>query len=334
MYYEWDHASALQTYEGLDHSSTMHHRFHTAMYRVLLAGAVLTRPYLEPMFLASTQGPPGLLERCRLPDCQWSSHAANADLEYLERFPVYNLEANMETWEPAFGHLAQWLLDDMKTTAVRVESGGSYNSMLGRFTPEERGWLQEVMFFLAAYEHMIDKLFNKFIKDPDDENLEARDFLPPPFPGSVRHASIAMFGIFRPETVSMPSIIQDASRCYLINHPLGHEPGSGEAAVLPPLSPWTVDNALVLDRLWGESGRPNMRDGCPSPQPALRFVEFMLRKFFGVGIRHEVFDPGNRHLDYYVYGFLLSDSLFEDRSVMEMGLLDEYKEPSLSFQYQ
>ena len=82
-------------------------RFHCAIYRVLFAGAILTREYLEPLFLAPIQGPPGFLHRFFASMSGRETHELNGltqkDMEYLERFPVYDLEAGQEKWEPAFG---------------------------------------------------------------------------------------------------------------------------------------------------------------------------------------------------------------------------------------
>lgn len=291
------------------------------MYRVLFAGAILTREYLEPLFLAPIQGPPGFLLRFFASMSGRETHELNGltqkDMEYLERFPVYDLEAGQEKWEPAFGDLASWLLDDIEATFINVEPAKRPRLGMGA---EELGRLQEVAFFLAAYDHIMDKLFNQFHPSSGgDDDVSISDMIPPPFPGRVRKVSIAMFGIFRPEEVSTPERVEDSSTCYLVNKPLVREeqqtPTSQDDDCL---SPWTADTRLVLEILHKQSGRPNLRNGLPSPPPALRFIEFVLAKFFKVRFVDGVFDEDTRHgrTETYEYGFLEDLDLFRDRSII------------------
>lgn len=322
-----------------DDPAVMRECLHTSIYRVLLAGAVLTRPYLEPMFLA----PPDLLYRLHRPTSSEPWLSAK-DLKYLERFPVYRLEATDEEWEPVFGDLAQWLVDDAKTTATPLEfpprlfSQRSYDTPRGLLTPEDRGCLQEVVFFLAAYEHMFDKFFNerpKYADDPENEEMDEDLLIPPPFPGDVRDVSTAMFGMFRPEKVSTPAKVEDASRSCLLNYPLGHYPRDN--SVLPKVSPWNTDVRGLLTCIRDFSGRPNHRNGSPSPPPWLRFVEFVMRKFFDVGLRDDLFQSDHHWYVYnYTGAFLNCPVLFRDCCLtswwdVTSAILSPYQTPALSF---
>lgn len=320
-----------------DDPTIMRERLHTSIYRVLFAGAVLTRPYLEPMFLA----PPDLLYRLHRPTSSEPWLSAK-DLKYLEQFPVYRLEATDEEWEPVFGDLARWLVDDAKNTATPLEFAPhlygpreSSKTPRGLLTPEDRGCLQEVVFFLAAYEHMIDKFFNQSPKDASDAEMDEDLLIPPPFPGDVRDVSTAMFGMFRPEKVSTPAKVEDASRSCLLNYPLGHFPRDN--SVLPKVSPWNTD---VRGLLWGIhacSGRPNHRNGSPSPPPCLRFVEFVMRKFFDVGLRGDLFEQDYHWYMYnYKGAFLSCPLLFRDRCLISRwdvasAILAPYQTPALSY---
>jgi hypothetical protein len=322
--------------------ATMRDRFHISMYRVLLAGAVLTRPYLEPWFLAPAEGPPDLLHRCQRPDLESGEIPMFAeDVEYLERFPAYRLEASVDEWEPVFGDLAQWLVDDVKNTATplkfeppRVSRAPRVRRPLDHLTPDDRGCLEEVLAFLAAYEHMIDKFFNEYIKDASDEEMDESLLVVPPFPGDVRDVSTAMFGLFRPEKVSIPAKVEDASRSFLVNFPLGHYPRDN--SVLPEVSPWNTDVRSLLIWMQARSGRPNRRNDNPSPPPWLRFVEFVMRKFFHVGFKDNLFDEENRyHMENYKLELLSCPDLFGPNFLrywnVESAVLARYQTPALSY---
>ena len=331
--HSWDTPSGLS--DGERHR--MVSRFHCAMYRVLFAGAILTREYLEPLFFAPIQGPPGFLHRFFTSMRGQETHELNGltqkDMEYLERFPVYDLEAGQEKWEPAFGDLASWLLDDIEATFTNVEPAKRPRLGMGA---EELGRLQEVAFFLAAYDHIMDKLFNEFHPSTGgDEDVSISDMIPPPFPGRVRKVSIAMFGVFRPEEVSTPERVEDSSTCYLVNEPLVREEQQTPTSQDDCLSPWTADTRWVLEILHKQSGRPNLRNGLPSPPPALRFIEFVLAKFFKVRFVDGVFDEDTRHgrTETYEYGFLEDLNLFRDRSIIltRSWLFAEDRAPSLGY---
>ncbi|KAM7183721.1 hypothetical protein V8F33_013413 [Rhypophila sp. PSN 637] len=341
MYRHWDHdgnklpSRSLHEWEYPLEWETMRDHFHTAMYRVLYVGAVLTRSYLEPLLLAPTEGPPDLLRRLNSfgdQDGGWRSD----DLRYFGRFSIYDFEASDDKWEPVFGALARFLLNDIKTTAKATlyEITVDRKSPSRKLSTGEGGWLKETIYFLAAYEHMNDKLFNNHVKDPDDENLWEQDLVPPPFPDDVREVSIAMFGRFRPERISMPAKVQDASRCYLVNFPLGHYPRDN--IVLPKVSPWNTDINALLHGLWSSSGCPNRRDDWTSPPPGLRFLEFFMRKFLHVGFRLDLFGSDHKHLNEdYIQWFLSENALFGDNIFSGwyqlQSILELYHTPTLSY---
>ncbi len=315
----------------------MRDRFHIGMYRALLAGAVLTREYLEPLFLASEQGPPGFLGRF------WNGlgedenaellSLTQADVEYLVRFPVYDLEAGQEKWEPAFGELARWLLDDIETTFTTV----SPRSLSGeaKLDAEQVGRLQEVTFFLAAAEHLMDKLFHKVICLPPDEDPADEDDVPPPFPGRVRKVTVAAFGIFLLEEVTMPEKVEDASNCFLVNEPPVREQDGQVGVDCQTPTPWTADVRWVLQILHKQAGFPNLRNGYPSPPPGLRFLDFVLAKFFGARFECAggsfATDTKYYMMDYTI-GFLTSFNLFRDHSITHTTwFFAEDRAPSLSY---
>lgn len=83
---------------------------------MFLCGAALSPAYIEPFFLTDSEGPPGFLNRMN--NLGWGGRFTVEDVHYLERFPVYHLEADLEKWEPVFRHLAEWLLEDTKKSLV------------------------------------------------------------------------------------------------------------------------------------------------------------------------------------------------------------------------
>jgi len=281
----------------------MRSRFHCAIYRVLFVGAILTREYLKPLFLGTIHGPPGFLSRVTAlgRDEAQDVGLTEEDIAYLEQFPVYDLEAGQEKWEPVFGDLASWLLDDIENTFTDIPTSQLPTRGMDA---KELGRLQETTFFLAAHAHIVDKLFHKYDFYPGYD-----DRTPPPFPGRVRKVSVALLGIFRPEEVSMPELVEDSSDCCLINELLVPQEQP---------TPWTAEIQSVLDILHFQSGGLKLRNGFPSPPPALRFVDFILAKFFKTRFKDDLFyqESPRYYLEQYQFRFLQDPYLFRDCSLM------------------
>ncbi|KAG7284999.1 hypothetical protein NEMBOFW57_009617 [Staphylotrichum longicolle] len=240
----------------------MRSRFHYAIYRVLLVGAILTREYVEPLFLGIINGPPGFLSRVTAIGQDEAQDElvglTQEDIAYLEQFPIYDLEAGQE----------------------------------------------ESHSFLAAHAHIVDKLFHKYEFYPGYDNRT-----PPPFPGRTRKVSVALLGIFRPEEVSMPELVEDSSNCYLMNELLVPK---------EQLTPWAAEIKSVLDVLYFQSGGLELRNGFPSPPPALRFIDFILAKCFRARFKDDLFyqESARYYLEQYQFRFLQDPYLFRDRSLM------------------
>ena len=309
-------------------------RFHCAVYRVLFAGVVLAPAYLEPLFLAPMEGPPGFLRRLadlRVDEAQDFDGLIQADIEYLERFPVYDLEAGQQMWEPAFGDLASRLLDDIEKTSTKTEPTKSSPQNIG---VEEVARLQEITFFLAAYHHIMDKLFYKFRFHPADAFDIEIEIGPPHIPGRRRKVTIVMLGMFRPEVVSMPEMVEHSSGCYLVNEPLVLKKqwtsANRDVKVADYVSPWAVDIRWVLEIVHKQSGRPNLRNGYPSPPPPLRFIEFVLAKDFKTKFKDGLFDRESPayYKQNYLSGFLENANLFRDASIRFTTWLFAENEPS------
>lgn len=329
----------------------MSRRFHCAVYRVLFAGAVLAPAYLEPLFLAPAEGPPGFLRRLsdlRVDLAQNLDGLIQADIEYLERFPVYDLEAGQEMWEPAFGHLASRLFDDIENIFAKTETEEASKYSLQNISAGELARLQEITFFLAAYQHIMDKLFNTTRFQPLHPAADVFDIdidisymgplLPPYIPGGKRKVTIVMFGMFRPEVVLMPETVEHSSRCYLVNEPLVPKeqwaPANQDGQVADYVSPCAVDIRWVLEIVHKRSGRPNLRNRCPSPPPPLRFIEFVLAKEFKTKFKDGLFDRVSSayYKQNYLVGFLENANLFRDDSIrFTTWLFAENEPPTLGY---
>jgi hypothetical protein len=76
--------------------------FYRAIYRLLLAGAVLARPYMAPLFQAREEGKEGFFGRYGLEDYTqkyWEKIDISEDgpprpedVAYIRQFPVYNYD--------------------------------------------------------------------------------------------------------------------------------------------------------------------------------------------------------------------------------------------------
>ncbi|KAK1749896.1 hypothetical protein QBC47DRAFT_426538 [Echria macrotheca] len=306
-----------------DERTRMRDRFHQAMYRVLTCGAALARVYLEPFFLAAAEGPPGFLRRMN--DLSWDrcglpGHFTDDDVDYLRRFPAYDIEAaDQRTWEPVFGHLANWLMADIETTPTAPVPPPGWRWLRGgasapSFPLDKLEILQDITSIVAAHEITLDRYFQRYLYSPGDEDLCEEDRIPPPFPGAVRKIPAVMFGIFRPEEISVPDRVADASRCYLVTRPLPPKKkdkkdvpqscdildssGGTEAAAAAP-SPWAADVTKVLDLLDQRPRRGGPAWQWPLPPPALRFFQFLLRKNFNLVFNERLFDRDINQLDFY-----------------------------------
>ncbi|KAN0102797.1 hypothetical protein V8E51_011110 [Hyaloscypha variabilis] len=157
--------------------------FYRAMYRLLLAGAVLARAYMAPLFRAKEEGgKDGFFARVGLEDYAhkyWDKidpsedgPPREEDVAYIRQFPVYNYDvidwSEIGLWrnreyETCFGPFASWIVEDGRKSAVR-----------------------ELILLLVVYDH-----FN------------------------YKTVSIMRFGVFQIEQVTMPAVVKDLINEYL-----------------------------------------------------------------------------------------------------------------------
>ena len=168
--------------EDSDESSMLifRDRFHRAMYRVFLAGAVLHRAYNEPFDLAKSRKNVNdeAFLKFSTGKRDWDVEKESSmirypmrteDIEYLRKFAVYNFDAEDdsdkgrwrdEMYEAIFGPLAKYVVDDGEPRGIQkakefkemnyeFEEGEYEESPFG---PGVDGSAEEIMILIGAYE--------------------------------------------------------------------------------------------------------------------------------------------------------------------------------------
>ncbi len=107
----------------------------------------------------------------------------------------------------------------------------------------------------------------------------------------------------------MPVAVEDSAACYLVNERL---------AFPEQPTPWAAEINCLLGTMYEHTDGETLRNGFPAPPPALRFVDFVLAKFFKLRFKDDLFDTDSpRHgLMQYHQGFLQNSGLFGDHSII------------------
>jgi len=272
-------------------------RFSRAVYLLLLAGAVFSRVYHEPLALASQDGPRDLLanffrqEALRYVPPEWTAQHPEilqlqkfrpCDMEYLERFAPYRFLLDGHNEERvAFGPFADWLAKE----AERLE-GREIRQIGSRHPDVEWGVLREILAVLYVNE----QLCMQMEKLTSLTNLDLDGFHKP----SGRKVSLIRWGTFQPESIRTPKTVADSPDSFftLCLPDLDSEQlpivigGRGDTPHLPL---YIVDMRRLLSMMYKASGRPNQRDGWPAPLPRLQIFEFLLRELCGRQFHSDAF---------------------------------------------
>ncbi|KAK5657211.1 hypothetical protein OQA88_3269 [Cercophora sp. LCS_1] len=265
-----------------EHQKRAQLRFHRATYRALLAGAVLCRRFLEPLFLAPTDGPKDFLVPHFEPENRGYpvEPLTPEDMSYFKRFAVYNPDASMEDLEPSFGPLARFLLDDiqMHSDSDHVKVTPNRAKLFGTKEPldsRQLSCLQDIVGFIFGFQEISEKSF-KLGYDDNEENIYY-GLVVPQIPQRARKVFVVQFGIFRPGRIYLPANVEDSSRCYLLTQRLDSSITSVPRA--------GCDIAGILDEIPDATGQtPSNMDPLYRLSPLLRFPQFMLRAFYGLDI--------------------------------------------------
>lgn len=208
--------------------------FFRTMYRLLLAGAVLARAYVGPVFQARQEGN-ARFYKVWGDDQWWSEELDNlsleaqdpvpkdADMAYIRKYPVYNFDvidsSEIGQWrdreyEACFGPFATWIVEDGRRTWQNTSD--DMNEALPDWAEKrsDTGAVQELMLSLVAYEH-----FNHCFQSNLGRSGSSSSYQSPK-QGS-RTVSIVRFGVFQVEEVTFPTAIEELKDAPLLaqSHP-------------------------------------------------------------------------------------------------------------------
>jgi hypothetical protein len=281
-------------------------RFYRAMYRVLLAGAVLARAYMAPLFRAREERKKGFFARCGLEDyvqIHWEETDPNyvdasedgppreEDIAYIRQFPVYNYDVpdwsqigvwRNQEYETCFGPFASWIVEDGRKRQQSEPQDPNDIEPDWAENPADVGAVRELMLLMVAYDHFNSKFENQtWLRRPGVAYMQK--------PGHLlgnRTVSVVRLGIFQIEEVTMPAAFEDLTRGHLFAdyHP-ALKGSEGEDI------PWQFDAwSVVVGRLdhRRRNVRTNEREN-PGPPAMLEMWHFALRHYLNLGFKSGTF---------------------------------------------
>jgi len=255
-------------------------RFFRAMYRLIVAAAVVFRAYNEPFFMAEKY------KRPPFHSVPWKDHQGNVlkhavrlttgDVEYLRRFPIYNFddvsdESKIGQWrsreyEKIFGPFADWIVADARALGVQENIRPWTNHDDIFLDSAGTGAIQEAVLLVAAF-----------------EEIGGNHFRPPePIPDITRErkATTILFGDFQLAEVTTPALVKNAKNFPLVPEPLTLG-GKDVKNVSEPSKEMLPPQPHLLDVLWeltNKSTRPNIHDGFLAPPPIYDLFVFVFRR--------------------------------------------------------
>ena len=294
---------------GAEHATIDSFRdvFYRAMYRVLLAGAVLARAYMAPLFRAREEDNRGFFARFGIDDylnihweetdpqyidsSEYGGPPREEDVAYIRQFPVYNYDvpdwSEIGEWrnreyETCFGPFASWIVEDGRKRQQNMPQDPKDTEPDWVENPADVGAVRELMLLMVAYDHFNSKFENyTWTTRPGvawsqkTENLLGN-----------RTVSIVRLGIFQIEEVTMPASFEDLRKGHLFTdfHP-ALKGSLGEDI------PWQFDIwMLVVGRLDYEKRNGRMWDReNPGPPAMLELWHFALRHYLHLGFRSKTF---------------------------------------------
>ncbi|KAF7126020.1 hypothetical protein CNMCM5793_002379 [Aspergillus hiratsukae] len=262
-------------------------RFHSSIYRVLLAGAVLYRAYQEPMYLAAHWGLPNFLEKYveELGSDDISSEPVGInELDYLTSFAPYNL-GDSGSVHGDFKTLAEFLVQQGKKRAHQQELHPQTTEILPHFlTPRGLSSSEAAVLFielgqmLFALEVLVGIQDRKsIIVNGNGSKEHGRSGIAPDLPHNpARTAPVVLFGNFFLEYISTPAVAANAVDSHLVATPVGHplqaRPGIGFQHI----------NQFLYD-LHKMAGRGNrFASQIPAPYPHHKVFEYMFGEYLGL----------------------------------------------------
>ena len=318
-------------------------RFHAAFYTSVLMGAVLARAYNEPFFPNHITGRDTKSEQCRgkiLDKLKVNGRNIEPgrgrprlrldteEVEYLTRFPVYDLGGDLEAKRSVFEPFTRWLVETrleelhLEPRQTRfVLNKAKLLSLTGRDGqgPEMTNWpgpetwgrksswsnykAGEVLWVVMQTLHLFEFLCCAGFENEqhatgqgrhlDICNCPDRNYAPSKGPT----ANVVLFGVFRGEKVSTPKKSSLSKK------------GSLRASVLAlPEELNFIDIPEVLEVLYLESS-PNLTSSGPATPPPLQFYEFLLWDKFDMMFGLRVFGEHDGAFQDY-FGFVSRATIF------------------------
>jgi hypothetical protein len=190
--------------------------FFRAIYRLLLAGAVLARAYMAPVFQAREEGNARFF-RVWGHDYYWSEdmdqlddpdpYPKEADYAYIRQYPAYNFDvldwSKIGQWrnreyETCFGPFASWIIEDGRMREQNKPRDLNDTKPDWAENRVDVGAVRELMLLLVAYDH-----FNDCFQHYDGIS---HSYLQKQ---GNRTVSIVRFGFFKVEEITMPAAAKD-----------------------------------------------------------------------------------------------------------------------------
>ncbi|KAL4939591.1 hypothetical protein BDV06DRAFT_230916 [Aspergillus oleicola] len=282
--------------------------YHRAVYRYLTAGAVLCHAYYEPLvserrprgFLSSLTG---ILEgisgrsRDRNSESEYPAWYTEEEKRYLSTIPIYDSQA-YEKWGPSFAALEELFVQESRKRCNNHPSPpykpskeeGLGNTLYRAFASKAKNPFSldtshsETLFSdLLGLLHLIDGDIRSLILLPGDTPVENTSH-------PISHSlSVFLFGSFTLMDVRIRKSTNPLS---------SHIETVGAFASPSPLLTSTSQLSFPsmhnhLKKIHDSSGIPNCYFGDPllkTPPPPSFFIEYMLRRYFGLRFAVDMFD--------------------------------------------
>lgn len=272
--------------------------FYRAMYRLLLAGAVLARVYMAPLFQEREQGGKGVFFMrfgTEYGTMYWDetigdsedTYPTEADIAYLRQFPVYNFDvadsSEIGQWrnrehETCFGEFASWIIGDGR---AREEADPQSPEDVEPEWAESRadiGAVRELMLLLVAYDH-----FNVQFENDLRKRSRGGPYMQK---AGNRTVTIVRFGYFQVEEITMPAAVEDLTDTYLYAEYHPALEGSAGEDVPYQFDVWYA--MRVLEENMRDSGVMYNREN-PGPPPMLELWHFALRRYLNLEFKSGAF---------------------------------------------
>ncbi|KAH1503414.1 hypothetical protein KXW56_002427 [Aspergillus fumigatus] len=270
-------------------------RFHSSIYRVLLAGAILSRAYQEPMYFAAEWGLPNFLEKYveALASGGMSGEPVGGDeLDYLVTFAPYNLGESGRI-HGSFRALGEFFVQQGKTRAHQSNLHEQTTAILPPFAAPQAlsrseaavvfVELGQLFFALEVLTGIQDRQPIIVNGDGSDEHGRTRiapDLLYKP----ARTTPVVLFGTFFPEYISMPAKAADAVDSHLVATPLSRTSLTRSGVGFQHIYQFLYD-------LYRMAGRDNeFSSQNPARYPHHQFFEYMFREYLGLQFVDREFD--------------------------------------------